>query len=69
MDGKDSPTQLLIEALEQFGQAEPSHVLVIFLSDDGNIHYKSNFDGTCMKLGMIDTVKEIVLRRAFQRED
>jgi hypothetical protein len=62
-------TELLIEAMESFGESEPSAVIVVYVSDDGFMKYKSNINSTCMKIGMLEFAKECVTRKAFADGD
>lgn len=65
MGEDNSATGVLIKAMEEFGQSEPTSVLVIFVCEDGCIKYSSNIDSTAMKLGMLDMTRELIMRRAF----
>lgn len=62
---EDSATNVLIRTMEEFGQSEPTSVLIIFVCEDGSVKYSSNIDGATTKLGMLDFAREIILRRAF----
>lgn len=62
-------TELLIETMESFSEAEPSSIIVVFVAADGFMKYKSNIDSTCMKIGMLEFAKECVVKRSFEDGD
>ena len=63
----NSATHVLIRTMEEFGQSEPTAVLVIFVCEDGSVKYSSNIDGAMMKLGMLEFAKALVLNRVFSQ--
>jgi hypothetical protein len=64
-----SPSELMIETLEKFGSMEPEHALVIYISKDGHIAYNSTGTSVALKLGLMDFVREMLMRRAFEPEN
>ena len=66
MKNPDSPTELLVEVMESFSDAEPSSMLIIYTDEKGMLQYRSNIDSTSMKIGMLEFAKQIILDRAFK---
>lgn len=63
----DSPSQTLMDCMEQFGEAEPEAVLVIWTTGD-DIRYSQSSD-TIMSLGMMEAVRAGVLNRFKANQD
>jgi hypothetical protein len=51
----------LMQAMEMFSESEPKGVLIIHNNEGGNIIVTAN-TGKCLALGMIETVKYMILR-------
>ena len=57
----ESPSQVLIGTLEDFGQSEPTHILVIYINENGFLTYRSNIDSVTLRVGMCETAKSFFL--------
>lgn len=58
-------SEVLINTLEDFGQIEPTEVIVIYTNANGDLVYRSNIEGTSMKIGMLTMALEVIKRRCF----
>ena len=60
-----SPTEVMISTMEEFGNAEPSDLLILFIAADGMLYYRSTIDSTCLKVGMLEMARQIITRKCF----
>lgn len=63
-DAARSCTQILIEALEEFGEIEPKTLVLIYINEDGELILKRNANHTQL-IGMCDAGKEMGRRAIF----
>lgn len=63
-----SPSQVLIETLEKFQESEPTKILIIFVNEAGKINWNSNLNRVHDTLGLLETIKMLLLKRMFQGE-
>lgn len=56
-----SGTQLLIEVMEEFGDCEPKHIVVVWTDQDGNLHTDANCGHTQL-VGLMEYAKYESLR-------
>lgn len=61
IEKKETASEVVIKALEDFGISEPETVLILFTNEAGNICCRSNTDSTCMKVGMLRYAERILL--------
>ncbi len=59
-------TEVLVEAMESFGESEPEVVLVLYTNAEGNLVWKTNTDSIAMKLGMMMYAEACMLNRIFK---
>lgn len=62
-----TPSQLLIETLEKFGDGrdEVQDVVIIWSAGDADVGYNSTNCAMYMKVGMLEIAREMMLRRLF----
>lgn len=56
-----SPTQVMVETLEEFGNCEPVKVLIIYFDEEGIVKSKSSTMYNHERLGLIEMVKASLL--------
>ena len=56
-----SPTELLIEALERFGSAEPIDCIIVYTDEQGQIQWRSNTRHHVVQIGMLELCKSCIL--------
>lgn len=69
MKSAKTPSELLIECLEQFGTCEPKKILVIYLDDEDMLRWSSNGLLDHEKIGLIRVVEHAVLTGAGVRTE
>lgn len=57
-----TPTEVMISALEQFGEDEPETLLILSLTKGGDLCWNSNTNRTAIKLGMVELYKQILVK-------
>jgi hypothetical protein len=55
-------TQTLMDAMEEFGCAEPNDCMIIWTDSQGDICWSTTSDALTVKLGMIETVKAMIIK-------
>jgi hypothetical protein len=61
---KTSPTEVLIKAMETFGEVEPDAVLIIWTDERGDLCFTHDGHLTnTQALGLLEAVKALVVRR------
>jgi len=59
-----TPSETLIRCLEDFGEAEPTKVIVLWTNTNGDICWsESGPSHYCQNIGMLTCVKEMYLKR------
>lgn len=64
MTAARSPSETLMKCLEDFGDDEPKQVLVIYVTESGDLAWSCSADSTTAKLGMLEMCKACVLKAA-----
>ena len=57
-----SATDTLVNAMEEFGRAEPKECMIIWTDSEGDICWSSTTDALTVKLGMIELVKAMIIK-------
>ncbi len=57
----ESATELMIRCMEEFGEASPIHVLVMFDCSDGSVRWRSNIESGVYMVGLCESVKSRLL--------
>lgn len=63
---KQSATEVLVAALESFGESEPEAVMVLFTNEAGELRWRSNIDSVCMRLGMLRYADAAMVKRGLE---
>jgi hypothetical protein len=58
-----TPSETLIAALEDFGESEPQMCVIIWTSDNGDINWSTSTRNRSPIVGMLETVKHLILKR------
>ncbi|HEX5426502.1 MAG TPA: hypothetical protein VFW94_23345 [Candidatus Acidoferrales bacterium] len=61
---KRSPSETLMGALEDIDDCQ--EVMIVKVNRDGSIEWHCTTDSIHKKIGMVDFVRECIVRRAFQ---
>lgn len=64
---KRTPSETLMNALDNIDDCQ--EVMIIKVNSEGSLEWHSTTDSIHKKLGMVDFVRECVLRRAFDEEE
>lgn len=57
----ESPSQILIETLEDFSRSEPTHLLILYINEQGDLVYRSNIDSVTIRIGLCETAKSFFI--------
>jgi len=61
IEGRRSPTETLVYAMEEFGKSEPLDCLVAWLDDDGNLCWSQSTRSRTFLIGMVDVIRELAI--------
>lgn len=68
-EDKDStPTSLLMDCLEDFGVSEPTHVIVIYINEAGDLCWRSTSTSFTQKIGMLELTRYFMLNGMIERK-
>jgi hypothetical protein len=56
-------TETLVNTMEEFGRAEPEDCIIIWTDANGDICWSSTTNSKVIRLGMIETVKALILSK------
>ena len=56
-----TPSELLIEVMEEFGKSEPLQCVIVFVSEDGSMNWHSNTDSISHSIGMLEMAKQFII--------
>lgn len=59
-----TPTELLMNCLEDFGESEPIHAIVIYTNSAGDLCWQSTSNQLSNRVGMLECAKHYMLDRA-----
>jgi hypothetical protein len=60
---KRTPTELIMKCLEEFGECEAVNCIVIWTDAAGDICWSSSTDSQVVKIGMVEFVKQLLVKR------
>jgi len=55
-----TPSEMLIEALEKFGEDEPHEAVLVYLNESGEIVWKSTTPHRTRTIGMLALVQNLI---------
>lgn len=58
-----SATDTLVNAMEEFGRAEPNECMIIWTDQSGDICWSTTTDSPVTKLGMLEMVKTMITNK------
>lgn len=65
-DKDPTPTETLITALEDFSEAEPTKLLVIYQDAEGSLRHRSSGLWGAEKIGMMEIIKNSLLKESLE---
>ncbi len=57
----ETPTDLLVSCVEDFGSCEPKQAIVIYTNENDNLCWRSTSMTVCERVGMLEVVKRLIL--------
>lgn len=57
----ETPTEVLIQTIEDFSRSEPTHLLILYLNEAGDLVYRSNIDSVIIRIGLCETAKSFFI--------
>ena len=63
MTQERTASELLIHCLEDFGNDEPEHALVIYTTKSGDIAWSSTSTHVSQRLGMVEMVRTLMKKK------
>lgn len=67
-DVSRTPTQTLLEVMEDFGVSEPKECIVIYTNEAGDFAWSSSTDSLVIKLGLVEAAKQFIASKLKMRE-
>jgi hypothetical protein len=55
-------TETIMKVMEDFGEAEPEELMVIWTDAAGDLCWSATTDSKMVKLGMVEFVKSVIVR-------